>query len=144
MSYSTSSDLYNLFGKDNVRKWADRNNSRNETEIDATISWALAQAKDELDSKLSDSPYQFPVTGTAPALLKRIEGYLAGLLLNESRSITDTEEDKGDLKMIAKRVDRFINGVKFGTIKLVGVTPSLPVITTPFAVNDFPEEEEVI
>jgi len=139
MSYSSVDDLYNLFGRINIRKWADLDNHGDDDTIDARVAWALEQANDELNSRLARSPYQFPLTGTIPPIVKRVEGYLAAMLLNEGRSITDTDEDVGDLKSIAKRVMAFVNGVKLGTIQITGITPVVAATEIPFAVNDFPQ-----
>lgn len=138
MSYSTDADLDNAFGKINVDKWANADNTLDETEILARREWAREQAHDELNSRLADAPYAFPITGTPPPLLVRIETYLACMLLSESRTITDTDEDPGDLKSIAKRVERFINGIKLGTIKLTGLEKTAAT-EAPFVVNDFPQ-----
>lgn len=139
MSYSTDDDLYLLFGRDNVRKWADVNNRGDESEIDDRIEWAREEAHDELNARLARSPYQFPLTVAPTRFVKRMEATLACMLLNESRSITDTEEDAGDLKNIAKRVERFIQGIKLGTIQLAGIVPAVAATEVPFAVNDFPD-----
>jgi phage gp36-like protein len=145
ITYSINDDLYLAFGKENVNQWADVNSNGNPTEISARLDWARVQAKDEIDSKLQNSRYSFPLdltTITAPPLLKRMEAYLACMILSEARSIADKEEgEPGDLRWIAKRFDRFIQGVRLGTIQLGGVPEIAPEGGTeaPFVVNDFPQ-----
>lgn len=144
MSYSTDPDLDLAFGKNNIDHWADVNNNKNRAEILARRAWARDQAKDELDSKLSSSAYQFPLSGPPyPVMLVRMEAYLAAMLLNESRSISETDEDKGDLKWIAKRISSFISGIRLGTIKLAGAVPTIQTTEAPMAINEFPQLDRV-
>lgn len=140
MSYSTDNDLYLAFGRDNIRGWADVQNNGIQADIDDRIEWAREEAHDELNSRLAAGPYSMPVAAP-PRMLIRIEAYLAGILLNESRSITDVEEDAGDLKNFIKRIDKFVNGIKTGAIKLTDVEPVADLTEVPMAVN-YPDPDK--
>lgn len=91
MLYCVKNDIYLAFGKSNADKWADLNNNGIQSEVDARYVWAIAQASNELDARLADSPYQFPLddVATVPPIVVRMASFLAGVLLYESRGITD-------------------------------------------------------
>ncbi len=65
ITYSTDADIYLAFGETNVQKWADVDNDGVYTSIEARLDWARNEAYDELNSRLSSSPYQFPLDDAA-------------------------------------------------------------------------------
>lgn len=137
MSYATIADLEQVFGKHNVRQWADINNTKNKTEEDTRMQWALDEATDELDERLRRSAYQFPVTTTpVPKLLVRNVCYLAGRLLYESRGIVDQEQAEYG-KLLDKRVNQFVSDLINRKVFLELDEADTPIVTTdvPFAVN---------
>lgn len=127
MAYSADTDLDLAFGQANVRKWADVNNNGVNTEIVARIAWAIANADDYLDSKLRKSRYQFPLAddSTIPPILKRMSAYKAGVLLYESRGITDIGPDgRGSHALLTQKqeVDEFIRDIHGRRVELIGVS----------------------
>lgn len=127
MAYCEDTDLDLAFGQANVRKWADVNNNGVNTEIVARIAWAIANADDYLNSKLRKSRYQFPLAddSTIPPILKRMSAYKAGVLLYESRGITDVGPDgKGNHALLTQKqeVDEFIRDIHGRRVELIGVT----------------------
>ena len=127
MPYCVDSDLDLAFGRDNVRKWADANNNRLETEVVARKLWARQAATDELDASLAASEYQFPLDDAEPypGLLVRMCAYLAGVLLYESRGVTDVDAEgrpQHSLMWFRRRVEQFIKDLHGRRIKLVGAT----------------------
>lgn len=145
MTYSANADVELAFGRSNVRKWADLNNTNLQAEIDDRMEWAREQAYDELNSRLASSRYQFPLAGTTfPAILVRMEAYLAGVLLYESRGVTDVGEDgkaQHALMWHRKRVDEFIRDVHGKRIELLGAELSAdadavgPITTTMLMIS---------
>lgn len=138
-TYSTSNDLYLAFGQENIEKWADLNNNKAPTEIADRLDWARAQAYDELNSRLAQSPYQFPLAGTPPIILTRMEAYLAGVLLYESRGVTDVGTDgkaQHTLMWHRKRVDEFVRDIYARRIALQNVTLRTGAVTE---VRDTPQ-----
>lgn len=92
--YCSKTDVQMAFGKINADKWADVDNNGLQTMIDARYNWAIEQATNELDGRLADSPYQFPLAvpvdpAQYPPILRRMAAFLAGVLMYESRGITD-------------------------------------------------------
>lgn len=127
MSYSAKEDVELAFGRSNVRKWADIDNTSLQEVVDARVAWAIEQADSELDSKLANSQYQFPLADDSevPPILARMSSYLAGVLLYESRGVTDVGE-RGQaqhaLMWHRKRVDEFVRDVWGRRVELLGVT----------------------
>jgi len=127
MPYSTRDDLELAFGHTNILLWADLNNTALASEITARINWAIANADDELNSKLANSRYQFPLSDDSdiPPILARMSAYFAGVLLYESRGVTDVGEDgkaQHALMWHRKRVDEFIRDIHARRLVLIGVT----------------------
>lgn len=123
MTYCTDNDVFLAFGRTNVRKWADLDNTNVQGSIDARMMWAREQAYDELNSRLASSRYHFPLSGTTfPAILVRMEAYLAGVLLYESRGVTDVGDDgkaQHALMWHRKRVDEFVCDIHAKRIELL-------------------------
>lgn len=137
--YATIADMEQVFGKVNVRKWSDINNTEVATDIEERMNWALNEASTELDERLRRSVYQFPLTVEPfPALLVRTTCYLAGMMLYESRGLVDSSDPEGYSKKLEKRVDKFIHGILNRQIILDIDAADLPILTndTPFVVND--------
>lgn len=127
-TYCTDADMHSTFGKTNVDSWADVENDGLESSIVARKDWARVCAKGYLDARLAGCRYKFPLANpaSAPVPLRQAEAYYACMLLSESRSITDVEEgDAGDLKWVAKRVEKFVSDVWAGKLTF----PGLPTVT---------------
>lgn len=127
MPYCTVTDLNNAFGSTNVTKWADVNNTQLQAEIDARIAWAIANADDYLNSKLRKSRYQFPLADDSdiPPILARMSAYYAGVLLYDSRGVTDIGPDGKSVHALTPQknaVDEFIRDIHGRRLELIGVT----------------------
>ena len=127
MAYSADTDLYLAFGRTNVRKWADVQNDGLNANITDRIAWAISNADSELDAKLSKSRYQFPLDANSnvPPILTRMSAYLAGVLLYESRGVTDVGQDgkaQHALMWHRQRVDEFVRDIHGRRLELIGVT----------------------
>ena len=141
MDYCEDTDLYLAFGQANVRKWADVNNNGVNAEVTDRIAWAIENATDYLDSKLRKSRYQFPLAddSTIPPILKRMAAYYAGVLLYESRGITDVGPDGKTLHALTAQknsVDEFIRDIHGRRTELVGVTLRSGAVAT---ISEAPE-----
>lgn len=148
MTYCADNDIYLAFGRSNVRKWADVDNNNVVADIEARLLWARTAAYAELNDRLRTSPYQFPLTDEPyPDIVIRMEASLAGVLLYESRGITDTNQVTGApihaLAWHRKRVEEFCVDLKTRRITL-DVTPPIDVTVVPAVVNDHDTDEDVI
>lgn len=94
MAYATRAKLEALYGSVNVARWADLNNTEDETEIDACITGALADAEAEADDRMRGGPYAIPFT-TVPACVERATALLAGVMLYEHRGVVDYDPETG-------------------------------------------------
>jgi phage gp36-like protein len=126
-TYSTDDDMELAFGRSNLLKWADVDNNRDWDAVKRRMTWARTQAKAELDARLRDSAYQFPLDITnrclIPTLLTRMEAYLAAVLLYESRGVTDVGPDgkaQHALMWHRQRVEQFIKQIFARQVKLDG------------------------
>lgn len=141
MPYCEDTDIELAFGRENVHKWADVDNDNLDASVTARKLWAREQATAELDARLAASAYQFPLaSGDYPAILVRMCAYLAGVLLYESRGVTDVGEDgkaTHALMWHRKRVDEFIRDVYGRRIVLIGAELSASAVTEVTHVPEF-------
>lgn len=142
--YCEANDLYLAYGKQNVRKWADLQNDEDAAQITARIEYACEQATAQMDDRLRDGPYAFPVelgSGESyPVQLVRHTALLAGTILYESRGISDAAmEQEHSLRWAEKRVEAWIRSVMTRVVKL-----DLPLVAGvhPFVTTDDDEECE--
>lgn len=138
MGYSSQSDIENVFGTDNVRKWSNLDN--NVTGANTTrIATAIALADRQIDNMLRRSKYAVPLQGTHGALVEvtNWSATLAGVWLYEARGLEDTNEITGQLVSKfsghRRRVENEIKAVLSGKIELAANrqesrSPTAPVV----------------
>lgn len=95
MAYAVRADVENRYGKENVKRWADVDNTNNAGDITTRINWALDQATTDLNALLRYGPYAIPFTPTYDGSIISMCAQLAGVLLYESRGITDFNQITG-------------------------------------------------
>lgn len=105
--YATREDVERIYGKSNVEKWADVNNDKNAQDVAQRVVWALEMAHDELEARLRYGPYALPFQ-PVPKTITRMEATLAGVILYDSRLITDEEDSPSPMKKHEKWVARMI------------------------------------
>lgn len=122
MAYQTRADVEAVYGVDNVAKWADLNGNKVDSEITSRISSAIADADAMIDDKLRGGPYKTLPFSPVPLIIKRAAALLAGVILYESRGVTEfnveTNEPQHRLLWSVREVDRIIKGVRSGLIRL--------------------------
>jgi len=125
MTYAVRANVEQIFGKDNVKKWADIENSRVSADIDAQVTWALDQANVDIDARLLGGPYSIPFVEPPEALITNIAARRAGINLYDSRQIEDTDdENKDGLTRHRNAVDSVIRAILAGTARLAIPTVS--------------------
>lgn len=92
MSYCTREDIDREYGRTNVDKWADLENTESGDDIDDRVDWAIALGDVEIDDRLRDGPYAIPFT-SPPRRIVRLCAIWAGLMLYQSRGSTDFDAD---------------------------------------------------
>lgn len=95
MTYCTQQDVKDLFGNNNVVKWADLDNDQDATKISDRIDRAIAWADNEIDSLLRQSVYAIPFVAPVPLDIKNVSATLAGVNLYENRGIQDFDPETG-------------------------------------------------
>ena len=122
MGYSVRSDSNDIFGKDNIDKWADLTNNGRDTEIDARIAWAIQEAYDQVNGRLYDCKYTVPFATTYDPIIVTLSARLVGVLLYDNRMLVDTV----DFDLMAnhrKVVEETYVKIHGGQIKLLNYTP---------------------
>lgn len=127
MAYAEREDIENIFGADNVTKWADLDNKRNTTNIESRIEWVLDLATTKLDNALRGCPYEIPFSEPYDLEVVEITARMAGLLLYENR----ISADKNEIALIARHqriIDKWIWDIRRGVKRLdiTGENESVP------------------
>ena len=132
MAYCIRSDVESAYGPNNVATWADLNNNGEASEITARIAWAIDRASNELNDRLRGGIYNIPF-GSAPMTIRDLTAELAGVLLYESRGVTDFNPDTGapyhKLQWHREHVKETIQDIRAGIIRL-NVTTNHPKVPT--------------
>jgi len=116
MAYTDTSNLYLVFGKQNIRDWADLDNTQNDYSIDARVSWAISLAEEIINAELRTGPYDIPFSVT-PAIIQHLTSLRAGLLLYEGRRVaTDENQDQTSSQMKSYKV--IMRALKAGQFRL--------------------------
>lgn len=122
--YANKSDIEIIFGSDNVTKWADLNNSSDQTEIDARICWSLQQAHSQINDRLTPGPYKIPFETPVPIQIIDTCARLAGVILYESRGITDMtdgEKPKNQLTYHRQLAMKLLNNILNDRVQFLGL-----------------------
>jgi len=124
MVYSVQSDTEDIFGPDNVSKWADLNNNKVATEISARITWAILEAKEQIDARLYGCKYSVPfilVESVYDPIIVTLSARLTGVLLYDNRRLIDIQ-DIDEVMNYRKMVEQTIVKIHGGLVKLLVYT----------------------
>jgi len=116
MTYCVKTDIYDVYGETNTKKWADLDNDEDSAKIDARIAKAIAWADNEIDSRLRKSLYSLPLQdedGDTPPDILNTAALLAGVWLYENRGVNDFDPDTGAaVHRLAYQRDRAIRTIR--------------------------------
>lgn len=90
-SYCTRSDVERRWGVVNVSMWADLDNDRDESKIQAQIDWAILSATSRIESDFASYVYKLPFT-PVPLEVRRHAAALAGVELFNCRAMAATND----------------------------------------------------
>ena len=130
--WTSFNELYRVFGKSSVDRWADVENTANRENIRERIIYAMEWATVEAKSRLTGSP-----AGTIidpPVNLRYAVTQLAGVQLYTARGVKDNGDDReGRHRLLQHKrdVDKFFQRVHAGQLRLQNCTPT---VTYPVAV----------
>lgn len=135
MAYAERSDIDSQYGVSNVSKWADLENEEDEDHINERVAWALAAAQEDVNDRLRLGAYTIPFDEPPPSIITRLTAIQAGILLYESRGVTDYDADgnaQDQLQKHRKTFDTEIRDILVGRRKLSTnqVSASYPQVIT--------------
>lgn len=107
LSYCDREDVEAIFGKSNVRKWADLDNNGDEGDIDARVITMMCNATDEISNRCRSGPGAMPFD-PVPRQVRFITARLAGINLHMNRGITDTDDADDPMQVHRDEVDKFV------------------------------------
>ena len=110
-------DVENVFGAENVQKWADVDNCGDPTVIARRIDWSIAWATNELQDLLRDGPYVVdPLPVTAAATWVPLAAMLAGWMLSNPRVGEDSVDPAKQRKnsWALTHVQQTVHEIKIG------------------------------
>ena len=119
MAYSARSDVEDVFGVDNVAKWADLDADADATKIANRITRAIAAGDAKIDQRFRSSQYAVPlVPGTSgDVVVTDWSARLAGVWLYESRGTNEMDQKgrpfnrmSGQEKKVMDHMDRVMTG----------------------------------
>lgn len=109
------------YGADNIDGWADLDNDKDQTKIDARIDDAIAEAYDFINDRLRASAFTIPPV-EVPSAFEHMNALLAGCLLYEARGVDSYDESTNQPQhryaWQRKRVEQWIKDVRSGAIDL--------------------------
>lgn len=94
--YCERGDIEDVFGIQNVAKWADLDNNEDADAIDSRIARSIAYATARIDAALSGGVFRIPIANadaTIPTLINDVAANLAGVWLYESRGVVDMDPE---------------------------------------------------
>lgn len=131
MAYCAQANMEAYFGRDNVRKWADLDNTDDETAIAARITLAIANADGFIDGILRGGPHDIPLTlSPMPTMIVKASVQLAGDDLYTPRGVEDFNADGGPLhKLRGEREDaiEMLRGIHAGKYKFIDTSAATAV-----------------
>ena len=128
--YSTQTLLEAQYGRENIRKWADLNNTGNAEEITARVNLALANADDLFDSMMREGPHRVPLEFAAPPIVIRIVNDIAADDLYTARGIQDIDTNGEPVHRLSgarERAMRNLREILDGRLRLSDPTLTRPV-----------------
>jgi len=128
--WTSAEELFKVFGRSSVQRWADMENSGNKEEIADRVQYAVEWATVEAKSRLSGAPCGAIVD--PPTNLRYAVTQLAAVQLYSGRGIQDNGDDReGRHRLLQHKrdADKFFMRVHAGQIRLQGTTPVTMVPT---------------
>jgi hypothetical protein len=126
-------DVENIFGAENVQKWADVDNCGDPTVIARRIDWSIAWATNELQDLLRDGPYVVdPLPVTAAVTWVTLTAMLAGWMLSNPRVGEDNVDPAKQRKnsWALQHVQETVRQIKTG-LRRINAVPARRMANVP-------------
>lgn len=135
--YCDKAQLEKIFGRLNIDRWADLDNTENSEDITERVAYMIEQATAYVDGRLGDSPYRFPITEeSVPTVISHATALRAGTMLYDGRRVTKDETEN----QVSAQEDEFediINRILSDTLRL----PLIRLSTKPIKVQSHEDTE---
>lgn len=132
MAYSDRDGLELKWGRENVARWADADNTKVESYITARIERFLARASDYIDDRLRNM-YAVPFASPVPSAIADLCETLAGVMMYASpRGLVDGESQSDQMQFHRDEVERLLLEICAGSRKL---SPGMNINNAPDVVN---------
>ncbi len=129
LAWTSPEELYNLFGRTNVNRWADLENEDNASDIQARLLWAIDEATADARLRLNTAMFAEDPS-CIPRPLRMATTRLAGVALYESRGVKDTTSEDGEHRLTyhKKQADLFFQKVVAGQLVLDNTGSAFPAV----------------
>lgn len=138
MKYCNKEDLFIRFGKTNIVEYADVENTQQDDIIDERIEWAIEQATEEINERLRESPYSFPLQDDIPLSIKKVCSEISTIYLYDSRRINDSDDAIDELNAIRTAIEEYFRLVCGGK-RILSLKKNDNI---PFVVNKLNENND--
>lgn len=119
-------DLDNIFGRQNISKWADVSNDEDDDVIEDRVTWAVDNAKNYILGKLARK-YLVADWLVLPAIIFDLVARRAGIeLYRTPRGITDGAEMSAAILEIDRGLENQLNMVLAGVLVLTDLVEDQP------------------
>jgi hypothetical protein len=107
-----------IFGKQNIDRWADMQNLEKDEEITARINWAITEAYNQINARLSGCRYAVPFVATIDPVIVTLSARLTGVLLYDLRKLVDSPDfdEVGWHRVLIERTYKQIHGGQLSLI----------------------------
>jgi len=120
---SNRDDIEKLFGKENVKRWANPDNDGDHETVVNRIDWANEYAEQEFLGRIAEGPYDIiAIRDTPPKMTIIICASIAGSSLYDTRRVVDSEEATDRVSIQRKNAARWISQILSGRLKLIHPT----------------------
>lgn len=120
-NYTDKTGMENVFGMQNINRWADLENNEDVNFIKRRITWAAELSTEHINGRLKNGKYSVPFTAI-PKIIVHASSLLGGMLLYDGRSIGPSESPKDQVARHRKEFNRLINDIQSGRMKLLHPT----------------------
>lgn len=127
-----ASDLWPVFGKENIDKWSDLENNGNPGSMAARVNWAISLAIADVQGAMDTSAYNWDVVKT-DVRIKHLIVTRVGVLLYGPRGVSDEDAASNPIRDHKKEYDKIIQMIHAGTYRLSGkkrTGASVPIVVT--------------
>lgn len=131
LGWSSREEVEDLFGANNVSKWADKDNDESAVKIRRRIRRAIEWATADARMRLTDTGVRLSELRDAPLVLRDAVSRMAGVWLYETRGLEDTTDDsdgKHVLMIHKKEAKKFYDGLRSGRYRIDAGATRIPIV----------------